>query len=259
MKLKLVRKYFGNSGDPFALTIAGQTLYIVTSPEDIGAIYKNNVTLSWDTMLNELLNGFGISTPTASKLWNKVPLEITQRARSDMKNTNPRQMSAVHSILDLYKRQLLPGPKFEVINKTLLAYINKFMTGQSVCAANHRVSESDLRSISLLSFCSNILVDAVTRALFGDGIYELKPDMTQHLLEFNQDAWMLIFQYPQRSGSRVNVVRRKLLTALRKYIQGPASIRAGQSWLIEHTLDESLLFGVPIEDCAAMLLMIYWA
>ena len=44
--------------------------------------------------------------------------------------------------------------------------------------------------------CSEVLVDALSRTLFGNRIYEAAPDLVQSLFDFNYDAWMLIFHVP---------------------------------------------------------------
>lgn len=45
---------------PIAINFGVEKLYIVTSPADVGAIYKNNTTLSWEAMLDDLLVAFGV-------------------------------------------------------------------------------------------------------------------------------------------------------------------------------------------------------
>ena len=232
---------------------------MLTSPEDIAAVYKNNVTLSWDAMLNDLLIGFGVRASVIPQLWAKLPIEVTQKTRDGMSNPNPNQISAVHSTLDLYKRQLLPGSKFEAINDTLISYINRFMMRVAVCTMNQRKSIDDLKCVSLSTFCSSVLIGAITRTLFGDGIYKLEPLMTQCLLDFNKDAWMLVFQYPQAANTKMNVARKKILSAFMSYMQGPAHLRSGQAWLIQAVLEEQQHLNVNDEDRAALLLMIYWA
>ena len=207
-------------------------------------------------MLNDLLIGFGIHTRVIPQLWIKLPVEVTQKSRGETKS---QQFSAVHSTLDLYKRQLLPGARFDKINQILLKYIGRSMTQEWIAVANKKQAAHDLRSISLSTLCSTVLVDAVTRTLFGDGIYEIESDMTQCLLDFNEDAWMLVFQYPQAGNSKMNIARKRILSAFSSYISGPSRLRSGQSWLIESVLEEQKCLDIGNQDRAALLLMIYWA
>lgn len=210
-------------------------------------------------MLTDLLVGFGVHPKVIPKLWAKLPIEVTQKSRDNATNSTTNSLSAAHSTLDLYKRQLLPGLKFETLNSTLLGHISRLMTQDMAQTMQKRGATDGLRSISLNSFCSTILVEAITRTLFGDGIYEIEPNMTQCLLEFNADAWMLVFQYPQAANSKMNQARKKILSAFSRYIKGPPSQRVGQCWLIGTVLEEQRHLDIEDEDRAALLLMIYWA
>ena len=86
------------------------------------------------------------------------------------------------------------------MSDTLLGHISALLDKKSVRA---QFGPSTM-SVSLKDFCSRILVDALTRTLFGSGIYDVEPNMVRYLLDFNEDAWMLVFQYPQSARSKLN-------------------------------------------------------
>ena len=236
--------------------MGGRKLYILTSAEDVASVYKNNVTLSWDAMLNDLLIGFGVRAHVIQRLWEKLPIDILQKARADIKPGKVPHISVVHSTLDLYKRQLLPGPRFEKINDTLTGYIDRSLRWSEILSI---YQHQDCTRVSLSDLCSRVLVDAITRTLFGDGIYRIEPEMNQHLLDFNEDAWKLVFQYPQSAESKMNKARKCMLKAFVTYMQGPESLRAGQSWLLTAVMEEQQAVDIIDEDRAALMLMIYWA
>ena len=104
-----------------------------------------------------------------------------------------------------------------------------------------------------------MLVDALSRTLFGDRIYEVAPDLVQSLLDFNDVAWMLIFHYPQPADSKLKKARSSILRSFMKYMQAPNDIRYGQAWLIERVMKEHKTLDISDQDKAALLLMIYWA
>ena len=184
---------------------------------DLASVYKNNVTLSWDAMLNDLLIGFGVRAYVIPRLWRKLPIDILQKARADITPGKVPHISAIHSTLDLYKRQLLPGPRFKKFNDTLTGYIDRSLEWNEL-SAMHKYQ--DCTSVSLSDLCSSVLIEAITRTLYGDGMYEIEPEMTQCLLDSNEDAWMLVFQYPQSAESKLNKARKRILKAFIKYIQG---------------------------------------
>ncbi|KAL8725328.1 MAG: hypothetical protein Q9166_007434 [cf. Caloplaca sp. 2 TL-2023] len=245
------REYFHNNDEAFALTVGGQKLYVLLSPNDVGAIYRNNTTLSWDAMLDELLVAFGVNAMVIPRMWAKP-----EESRESLRNPNlPPGLSAIHSTLELYKKQLLPGPKLDTLSDTLLGHISNLMPlydgsfGQG----------SPTGVLSLKDFCASVLVDSLTRTLFGEHIRCLEPNIVQCLLEFNDDAWMLVFKYPQSANSKLNVARNKILKGFEKYLDSPENVRLGKSWLIDEVMKMLSSVDINNDDRAAMLLMIYWA
>lgn len=245
------REYFHNDGEAFALTVGGQKLYVLLSPEDVGAIYRNNTTLSWDAMLDELLVAFGVSATVIPKMWAKP-----ENSNESLRNPDRAPgLSAIHSTLEMYKKQLLPGPRLDTLSDTLLGHISNLMPlydgsfGQG----------SSTRVLSLKDFCASVLVDALTRTLFGEHIRNLEPNIVQCLLDFNDDAWMLVFKYPQSANSKLNVARNRILKGFVRYLDSPEHVRLGKSWLIDEVMKMLSNVDINNKDRAAMLLMIYWA
>ena len=234
------------------MTVGGMTIYVATSPRDIAAIYRNNTTLSWDAMLNELLVGFGINASVIPKLWRKPSADTCLRNTAE---DGKKGLSIVHTTLDLYKRQLLPGPKFDIFSKVLISHIDESLTFNRLQQRNG----ATIKCISLIDLCSEVLVDVTTRTLFGDGLIEIEANIVRHFLEFNNDAWMLVFHYPQRKGSKLMTARGKILDAFVNYLEGSDEIRTGRSWLVEKVTDRLESDAIENEDIAALLLMVNWA
>ena len=181
------------------------------------AIYRNKTTLPWDAMLDDLLVAFEADATVIPKLWQKRVLE-NNGDRS--LGATPQYLSTIHSTLDHYKRQLLPGEKLDNISEVLLGNIDASLRWENVY---RRYGVATTR-ISLMDFCSEVLDDALSRTLFGDRIYEAAPDLVQNLLDFNDDAWMLIFHVTQSADSKLKKARSKILEGFVKYIQGPEEI-----------------------------------
>ena len=164
-------------------------------------------------------------------------------------------LSAVHSTLDLYKKQLLSGPRLDLMSDSLLGNLNG-----SLCKKYAKARYgSSARSVSLKDLTSEMLVDAITRTLFGNRIYGCEPNLVRNLLDFNDDTWMLVFKYPQSAASKPYVARDSVLKGFTAYVQSPAEVHSGQAWLIENVLSRQKSLDICDEDRAALLLMIYWA
>ena len=56
----------------------------------------------------------------------------------------------------------------------------------------------------LVEFCAELLVNATTRSIFDDLIYEIEPDLTQIMIDSTEEAWkMLLFPYPKFAAQRL--------------------------------------------------------
>ena len=208
-------------------------------------------------MLNDLLVAFGVKASVIPKLWERPAVKPDEKASGPYELAS--RLSAVHSTLDFYKRQLLPGEKLEKFSGILMGHLNESLNWESLAARFRTVTPGRINQVSLKDLCGEILVDAITKTLFGNRIYETAPGLVQNLLDFNDDAWMLIFHYPQGAASKLNKARQKILKAFLSYIQAPQENRSDQAWLIEQVMMRQRAAGIDEEDQAALLLMIYWA
>ncbi|KAB8300568.1 hypothetical protein EYC80_000726 [Monilinia laxa] len=237
------KRYFNNTGEPFTLTVGGKKLYILTA-----GTY-------------DLLIGFGIKPSIIRTLWQKMPAKIAQESRKDVDPAKVPPLSIMHSTHDLYKRQLLPGTKLDVINISLNGWIDRHLEWNDVKARYLTLCPTGdrIRHLSLSAFCSDVLIEAVTKTFFGKVIYDIEPELSGALLGFNTDAWMLVFKYPHGKNSRLGKARKKILAAFNKISRLPSSDRADQAWLIQSSMSELEANGIDHEDRAALALMIYWA
>ena len=55
------REYFKNTREPYAITLGRQKLYILTSHHDVNAAAKNNTTLDYGGIIQDLMRSFGVS------------------------------------------------------------------------------------------------------------------------------------------------------------------------------------------------------
>ncbi len=223
----------------------------MTSAADVNAAYRNNTTLSWDAMLNDLLIAFGIDSGVIPKLWQKPDVGVADESESVART---RRLSPIHATLDHYKSQMLPGERLDKFSDSLLGHISDLLCWDAV----YKRFGAKPSKISLNKFCGEVLVEALSRAMFGNRIFEVEPDLVQSMLDFNDDAWMLIFQYPQSSESKLHRARRKLLDFFLRYMQGPEELRSEQAWMIDRAIQDLKAIDMCDEDRAPLLLMIYW-
>jgi cholesterol 7alpha-monooxygenase len=103
------------------------------------------------------------------------------------------------------------------------------------------------------------MVEAATRSLFGSHLHNLDPDIVENMLSFGDHAWQVIFRLPTFLNLDVTAPRKKLMDALRVFVQLPESQRSEQAWAIKNVLDASDSFDIDFESRASVLLLMYWA
>lgn len=199
-------------------------------------------------MLNDLLVCFGVSSTVIPKLWQKPCDNNAQGGYPKAAAVAGRNLSAVHSTLDLYKTQLLPGPKLDVLSKTLLGNIDDCLSWERL-EALHVISEN---TISLKDFCAELLVDVITRMLSGDRIYELEPELVKHFLDSNVNVWMLVFQVPQSPACKLSRARSNILKCFAAYTGASDDFKFGRASLIENVMNEQKVLDISDQDRAAI-------
>ena len=202
-------------------------------------------------MLNDLLTAFGVNPAVIPKLWQKPGLGTADQPNLD---NRVKVLSPIHATLDHYKSQMLPGERLDSFSYSLFDHISNLLRQDNI----HQQFEGITEGVSLYRFCGEVLVEALSRSMFGNRIFELEPELVQNMLDFNDDAWMLIFQYPQSPESRLHKARRRLLDFFVKYMQDTAGLRFEQAWMIDKVLRDLKNIDMCDEDRAPLLLMIYW-
>ena len=66
------RMYFGNSRKLFAVIIAGERIYIITSPRDVSSVYKNTTLLTFDDYIKDMMYQFGGSDFAVGQIWQNL-------------------------------------------------------------------------------------------------------------------------------------------------------------------------------------------
>lgn len=249
------RKYTGNNHEVFGVQTVDRKLYIVTDPQDVSAVFRDTASLGFDGYLNELLISFGFTKEAIKKIWHK-PSDDDEKMISE--TINPERMNFIHLAEDIFKRQLLSGEKMDRIRDDIMSTLHQSIQWRQLDYCT-RHSNGNGKQISLYSLCRFTMVEAATRSLFGSHLHNLDPDIVENMLSFGDHAWQVIFRLPAFLNLDVTAPRKKLMDALRVFVQLPESERSEQAWAIKNVLDASDSFDIDFESRASVLLLMYWA
>lgn len=239
----------------FSIQVLTKKLYIITAPLDVAAAYRDNTALKFDGHLIELLHNFGFTQDAMRRAWHKPqPGDWCYIPNNEV---NPDQLDFIHLTEETYKKQLLPGPRMDVMCGAFIDALHQSTRWDKL--DYYTASTEGPKTISLYALCRFCMVDATTRSIFGRHLNDIEPRIVQHMLGFNDNAWMVFFRYPDFFGLPVTEPRKKIMDALRTFIQLPEEQRSEQSWAVKNIIAAQEIIGIDLEARASVLLMIYWA
>ncbi|KAI4268938.1 MAG: hypothetical protein LQ337_007557 [Flavoplaca oasis] len=62
------RLYFGNTREPWGMTVASQQIYVMTSASDVSTVYKNIDQLTFDDYIEDMMLRFGASKKAVGRM-----------------------------------------------------------------------------------------------------------------------------------------------------------------------------------------------
>ncbi len=125
----------------------GQRLYIVTSPQDVSAVYRNTATLTFDKFVYDIMLSVGTSEDAVRKMWN-VPGE-TGSVKSNNKSQNGLHKALAHAGEDFYRQQLQPGELLDELWPKVQNLIDNSLLCDTLPTNCIASSESDSKKLSL--------------------------------------------------------------------------------------------------------------
>ncbi|KAF2837773.1 cytochrome P450 monooxygenase [Patellaria atrata CBS 101060] len=247
--------YFGNSMKPFILYVAGEKLAVISNPKHVHQIYKDTSSFSFDPFIDTLYSGVAnVSSEGRTALWRSP--------KDGFKSLypNPKQKVLVHTCSDLVHKQLLQPARLHDLIGTVLYEIERYTRWNSFFPSTILSSEGDARVVSAYRWCRDVLVDCQTQAFFGQYLRDIEPNFTTLMDAWDDNAWMMTYQYPPFLAKAAIEPRDKLIKALKQYFDTPVDERPTRSTvpLINEVEAEKKQGGLSTEDIARTLLMVLW-
>jgi hypothetical protein len=235
--------------------VAGERLYIISSPQDVSAVYKNIVSLTFDDYIRDMMYQFGGSEDAVQKMW--------QDPSGDGKGTallspNPFHKNLARLSEDFYRQQLHPGTNLEDLQSQFMPKIHESLNYKKISENIIISSTTGEKTVSLLGWVREVLLDSATRSFFGDRLLEIEPNMFQSFFDFDDNSWKLTYHLPRIFAKEMYGAKQQATDALVKYFQMPKGERPGAAWLVRTLESEMRNLCIQESDIACFLMMIYW-
>jgi hypothetical protein len=251
--LTRARLYFGDTREPFSITMGGQTFYIVTKDSDVRTVFRNSTSLTFEIFAQEILNDLGCSQSAIKSLYG-ISESSNQYAR-ELKSTSPAKITR-----QLHHHQLFPGNLINDIGADFIQYFEKTMTVDYLKAQEGYATplDDDTVTVSLFALNSDIFTNAAQEAYFGSRLRTIEPNMAWTMLEFDDLAWQLLFKYPPFLSRRMRAAKDKAVDALEQYFACPQTERTDTAWFTPTFETEMRKADLNNRDLAISAMTIYW-
>ena len=227
---------------PFAITVAGQVFYIITSPEDTNLFYRNTKTLTFDEFIEDSMTDLGVTPDGVRKAF---PKESGARSLASWAQ-------------ELYRIQFLTGERADEFWATIHGSIDRSLQCDTLPKDAVLNSKGRAHTLSLWRWTRNTLIEAISRGLYGDIIFELEPDLVNIFAAFDDNSWKMMHKYPKSAAREVYDSLDKLNVMFQKYLQLPDEKRKGRAWVLQILEAKFKEFNLEGRDLAFCLIMPFW-
>lgn len=249
----LDRKQFGTQ--TYKLTLCGQKLYIMTSPQDISRIYKSTEALTFDDFMRGMLLRLGASSDAVRK-W--LPNSGVNTKGHVPGSSDPLPQDYGHLGEQLCRKQLLPGQNLDKLQGVLINNIQQSLQWHKLSGNITLYYTQEVKTVSLLNWCRDVMLDGATRAFFDESLMQIDPKLFESFYVFDDLSWQLHFGYPRFMSRTMYAAKDRIIDALTVYFKQPQQERKGEAWLIRNLENEMRLIGIEDRDIAAIIMPLYW-
>ena len=211
--------HFGNSREPYSITIGRQRVYVISSPEEAQNLY-NNKALSWVRYVQELYGWIGMPKTNIEKLWPSTSLGIS-------KGSEPAKLTPRQKILEYRHHHLLPGESLDKLSETFRSYLDKELQWQNLTIDNPylRGSSSDWVDLALLDWNTEIFVRTITELYWGKSMFRVAPQLINSLRKWEKCNWKYLYNLPSFLSKDTATAKNELLQGFTQYFGLPKSQR----------------------------------
>lgn len=227
----------------------------MTSPQDISRIYKSTDALTFDDFMRGLLLRLGASSQAVAK-W--LPSSGVRTEGHDSESSDPVHNDYGHLGEQLCRKQLLPGKNLDKLQAILINNIQQSLQWHKLPENVSPYYSQEAKTVSLLEWCCEVLLDAATHAFFDDYLMEIDSKLFKHFFVFDELSWKLHFGYPRVFARKMYSAKDRIIDALTTYFERPIHERKGQAWLVGNLESEMRLLGIENRDIAAIIMPLYW-
>ena len=246
------RKRFGRVGRPYSLTVAGQTLYVLTDPRDFTNVYRNAATFTFDPLVEQVYKLFQLPETALQNLYRKASSSTATSETPNLPEKDAVNISHNMIVVEMRGKQTISPPE-----KTV-RHLECVMDIQSICSRFSTLRDGTSTVVSLFKICSVLMTAAGQAHYFGDTLSAIDPLLPEAFVDFDKLCWQIFFRPPIFWSKQLKERKAKLLTALEEYSNKPMEERSDMPQYLKSWETECRRAGLNNSEIATLMLIQYF-
>lgn len=232
---------------------------IITDFQDVTTLWRNTKLFHYKQFVQNILCTFGLPRVSVHRMYQDVGAFAQEGTQHSLLQTDNPLNKCINDLqVDWLKRQVTPGRKLDAVQEIFMGCINKSLRWNKFGREYVLSTMNNKKKLSLFQWCAYTLVDASTRAFFGESIFKVNPGITNDFFVFEETSWKILLGYPRLLAKDMHSAKKSLVETFAAYYSLPLVDRSDSSWFFERQGGEMKHLGFDVKDVASIAALYYW-
>lgn len=172
---------------------------------------------------------------------------------------NPKKVCVSHLGEAVLLKQLSGGEEAAKTEGYALRMIQDRLKWSSLPGQITSSPKANCRVLSLKALCQDVLLQCTSRALFGNALMDINPDLPKDFLNFDDESWKLNYRVPELLSRGMHSSLEAIREAFTRYIDLPSEAKPDVSWMVPTIENELCSIGLTSREQAGFFASLFWA
>jgi hypothetical protein len=166
-----------------------------------------------------------------------------------------------HEMIEEYHRQQLhPGDRFNtLLAEKIMPGVDKSLNWDNITAhpACLKIS-AELVTISLWNWCTDTFIIGMTKAYYGERLFEITPDLLRLCLVWEATNWKYMYRLSRFLNRDMHSAKDEIIQTFRTYFETSKAARTDSTWFVGAVEDELRECALDSEEVARVNMLHHW-
>ena len=233
--------------------LKGDKVCFITSAEDADTVNKQHNVFPRHPFIRHVVTAFGVTKDGLRLLWG-------QPKRNNLTKEAHRHATVIENVLGFAHQKLSPSAANMSIHRRFVEQVIAHTGVESIPKAAILSEQPDGKfEVSLATWIRQAFGHASTRAIFGESLFRIEPDILQYVLAFDDKSWMLFSDIPPPWSSSMWKAKKKVQEAVTEFFNLPEGERSDASEMLKSMESSMRENNVCTDDIATFITLVYSA